>query len=40
LTALVAEPTRKGISVYRQWQDYSAGYGTALALVGNKVQGQ
>ena len=39
LTVLVAEPTRKGISVYRQWQDYSAGYGTALALVGNKVQG-
>ena len=24
LTILVAEPTRKGISVYRQWQDYSA----------------
>src|SRR5580700_6203832 len=38
LTVLVAEPTRKGISVYRQWQDYSAGYDTALALVGNKVQ--
>jgi CO dehydrogenase maturation factor len=39
LTILVAEPTRKGISVYRQWQDYSAGYDTAIALVGNKVQG-
>jgi CO dehydrogenase maturation factor len=39
LTVLVAEPTRKGISVYRQWQDYSAGYDTALALVGNKVDG-
>jgi CO dehydrogenase maturation factor len=39
LTVLVAEPTRKGISAYRQWQDYSAGYHTALALVGNKVQG-
>ena len=39
LTVLVAEPTRKGISVCRQWQDYSTGYGTALALVGNKVQG-
>jgi CO dehydrogenase maturation factor len=38
LTVLVAEPTRKGISVCRQWQDYSAGYDTALALVGNKVQ--
>jgi CO dehydrogenase maturation factor len=39
LTVLVAEPTRKGISVYRQWQGYCAGYDTALALVGNKVQG-
>lgn len=39
LTVLVAEPTRKGISVCRQWQDYAAGYDTALALVGNKVQG-
>jgi CO dehydrogenase maturation factor len=39
LTVLVAEPTRKGISVYQQWQDYSAGYGTAIALVGNKVHG-
>jgi len=38
LTVLVAEPTRKGISVYRQWQGYSAGYETAIALVGNKVQ--
>jgi CO dehydrogenase maturation factor len=25
LTVLVAEPTRKGISVYRQWQGYAAG---------------
>ncbi|HTW00546.1 MAG TPA: ATP-binding protein, partial [Streptosporangiaceae bacterium] len=39
LIILVAEPTRKGISVYRQWQDYSAGYDTTIALVGNKVQG-
>ena len=39
LTVLVAEPTRKGISVYRQWQGYSAGYDTTIALVGNKVQG-
>jgi CO dehydrogenase maturation factor len=39
LTVLVAEPTRKGISVCRQWQGYSAGYDTALALAGNKVQG-
>jgi CO dehydrogenase maturation factor len=39
LTVIVAEPTRKGISVYRQWQGYSAGYDVALAVVGNKVQG-
>jgi hypothetical protein len=39
LTVLVAEPTRKGISVYRQWRDYSASHDPALALVGNKVQG-
>ena len=38
LTVLVAEPTRKGISVYRQWQDYSAGYNVAMTVVGNKVQ--
>ncbi len=38
LTVLVAEPTRKGISVYRQWQDYAAGYDVALAVAGNKVQ--
>jgi CO dehydrogenase maturation factor len=38
LTVLVAEPTRKGIGVYRQWQDYSAGYDVAMTVVGNKVQ--
>jgi CO dehydrogenase maturation factor len=38
LTVLVAEPTRKGIGVYRQWQEYSAGYDVAMTVVGNKVQ--
>ena len=38
LTVLVAEPTRKGISVYRQWQGYAAGYDVAVAVAGNKVQ--
>ncbi len=38
LTVLVAEPTRKGISVYRQWQGYAAGYDVGLAVAGNKVQ--
>jgi CO dehydrogenase maturation factor len=39
LTVLVAEPTRKGVSVYRQWQDYAQGFEVPLALVGNKVTG-
>jgi CO dehydrogenase maturation factor len=38
LTVLVAEPTRKGISVYKQWQRYAAGYDVAVAVAGNKVQ--
>jgi CO dehydrogenase maturation factor len=38
LNVLVAEPTRKGISVCGQWQDYSAGYDVAMTVVGNKVQ--
>jgi CO dehydrogenase maturation factor len=39
LTFLVAEPTRKGVAVYRQWVDYAADYDVALRVVGNKVQG-
>jgi CO dehydrogenase maturation factor len=39
LTFLVAEPTRKGVSVYRQWTDYAADYDVALAVIGNKVHG-
>ena len=30
LTFLVAEPTRKGVAVYRQWTDYAADYDVAL----------
>ncbi len=37
LTILVAEPTRKGVSVYQQWQGYAAGFDLPVALVGNKV---
>jgi CO dehydrogenase maturation factor len=40
LTFLVAEPTRKGVSVYRQYKEYARDYGVALKVVGNKVQGQ
>jgi CO dehydrogenase maturation factor len=38
LTVLVAEPTRKGIGVYRQWSQYAAGYDVAVVVAGNKVQ--
>ncbi|HEX4788372.1 MAG TPA: ATP-binding protein [Actinospica sp.] len=37
LTLLVAEPTRRGVSVYRQYRDYADGYGVKLRVVGNKV---
>jgi CO dehydrogenase maturation factor len=40
LTFLVAEPTRQGVSVYRQYRDYAAKYDVALAVIGNKVHGQ
>ncbi|MEU9994339.1 ATP-binding protein [Streptomyces sp. NPDC050848] len=40
MTFLVAEPTRKGVSVYRQYQEYARDFGVALKVVGNKVQGQ
>ncbi|MFD5714529.1 ATP-binding protein [Streptomyces pharetrae] len=40
ITFLVAEPTRKGVSVYRQYKEYARDYGVRLAVVGNKVQGQ
>ncbi|RSS39982.1 ATP-binding protein [Streptomyces sp. WAC08241] len=39
MTFLVAEPTRKGISVYRQYKEYARDFGVALKVVGNKVQG-
>ncbi|MFF3154750.1 ATP-binding protein [Streptomyces sp. NPDC057910] len=38
MTFLVAEPTRKGVSVYRQYKEYARDYGVALKVVGNKVQ--
>ncbi len=40
MTFLVAEPTRKGVSVYRQYKEYARDYGVSLKVVGNKVQGQ
>ncbi|WHM37476.1 ATP-binding protein [Streptomyces sp. BPTC-684] len=40
MTFLVAEPTLKGVSVYRQYKEYARDFGVALKVVGNKVQGQ
>lgn len=40
MTFLVVEPTRKGVSVYRQYKEYARDFGVALNVVGNKVQGQ
>ncbi|MFF3328000.1 ATP-binding protein [Streptomyces sp. NPDC002888] len=40
LTVLVAEPTRKGVSVYRQYRDHAQEFGIPLAVVGNKVTGE
>ncbi|MFI9203940.1 ATP-binding protein [Streptomyces sp. NPDC053048] len=39
MTFLVAEPTRKGVSVYRQYKEYARDFGVGLKVVGNKVQG-
>ncbi|WP_340377253.1 ATP-binding protein [Streptomyces sp. SS7] len=40
VTFLVAEPTRKGVSVYRQYKEHARDFGVELKVVGNKVQGQ
>ncbi len=40
MTFLVAEPTRKGVSVYRQYKEYARDFGITLKVVGNKVRGQ
>ncbi|MGW2641759.1 ATP-binding protein [Streptomyces sp. NPDC001348] len=40
ITFLVAEPTRKGVSVYRQYKEYARDFGVNLKVVGNKVQSQ
>ncbi|MFF1708164.1 ATP-binding protein [Streptomyces sp. NPDC058252] len=40
ITFLVAEPTRKGVSVYRQYREYARDFGVILKVIGNKTQGQ
>lgn len=39
MTFLVAEPTRKGVSVYRQYKEYARDFGVPLRVIGNKVHG-
>jgi CO dehydrogenase maturation factor len=39
VTFLVAEPTVRGVSVYRQYRDYADGYQVKVAVVGNKLTG-
>lgn len=38
MTFLVAEPTRKGVAVYRQYKEYARDFDVSLKVVGNKVQ--
>ncbi|MFF3904497.1 ATP-binding protein [Streptomyces sp. NPDC001848] len=40
MTFLVVEPTRKSLSVYRQYRDHAAEFGVPVAVVGNKVTGE
>ncbi|MFE8957660.1 ATP-binding protein [Streptomyces iakyrus] len=40
MTFLVAEPTRKGVSVYRQYRDHAEQFDIRIAVVGNKVTGE
>ncbi|WP_037673090.1 ATP-binding protein [Streptomyces griseus] len=40
LTVLVTEPTRKGVSVHRQYRHHAREFGIPLAVVGNKVTGE
>ncbi len=38
MTFLVAEPTQRAVSVFRQYQEYAEGYDVALRVIGNKVE--
>jgi CO dehydrogenase maturation factor len=40
ITFLIVEPTRKSVSVYRQYRDHAAEFGIPVAVVGNKVTGE
>lgn len=38
VTFLVAEPTRKGVSVYRQYKEYTKEHDVKIKVIGNKVE--
>ena len=38
ITFLVAEPTRKGVSVYRQYKEYARKHNVKILVIGNKVE--
>lgn len=38
VTFLIAEPTRKGISVYHQYKDYAKEHDVKIRVIGNKVE--
>ena len=40
MTFLVAEPTRQGVSVYRQYRDHARDFDVPIAVVGNKVHSE
>jgi len=37
MTFLVAEPTRRGVAVWRQYRDHAAEYDVPLTVIGNKI---
>lgn len=38
MTFLVAEPTERGVSVFKQYKEYADGYDIPLCVIGNKVE--
>ncbi|MDH2425481.1 ATP-binding protein [Sphaerisporangium sp. TRM90804] len=40
MTFLVAEPTRQGVGVYRQYRDHARDFDVPIAVVGNKVHSE
>ncbi len=38
ITFLIVEPTLKGLSVYKQYQQYAKDYGVTIKVIGNKVE--